>query len=511
MLKDSAQLVAKARTFGQRLLTPDNILSHRVVHAGFWAFSLRIADRLFGLARTIILARLLSPMEFGLFGIAALALSALEAFSQIGFQSALIQKKGDVKPYLDTAWTVQVLRGFALAGILAASAPMVAGFFNEPRAVMLLRVLALSELVKGFTNIGVLFFQKELEFHKQFVYMLSGTLADFGVAVTAAVLMRNAWALAFGLLARSAAQVLASYFLHPYRPKPRLHTSLAREMYGFGRWIMATNIVVFLITKGANAVVGKVLGASALGLYQMAFLFSNLMATEITHVLSQVTFPAYSALQDNFASLKRAFLQTLEVTLALSLPLSVGIVMLSPEFVHLFLGKAWTPMVPALRILTVSGLIRSVLAVGGPLFKGVGRPELDFWMNALRLGSMALLIYPLTKYYGLEGTAIAVAFGSFVALPIWWFASQRITRAGYRAILWSFLPSVAGTAIMCVVIVLAKTLSDVSTLADFILAAAPGVVACTSAYFVLWKRFGIGPFRALELHEYGGDKQHGRG
>jgi O-antigen/teichoic acid export membrane protein len=501
-----ARVVTRIKALGHWLLTPGETLYHRVVHAGFWVFSLRIADRLFGLARTIILARLLSPEDFGLFGIATLALSALEAFSQIGFQAALVQKKGDVKPYLDTAWTVQILRGFALAGILTASAPVVAGFFGEPRAAMLLRVLALSELAKGFTNIGVLFFQKELEFHKRFVYMLSGTLADFGVAVTAAVLMRNAWALAFGLLARSAAQVLTSYILHQYRPRPRLDASLAREMYGFGRWIMATNIVVFLITNGDNAVVGKVLGASALGLYQMAFLFSNLMATEITHVLSQVTFPAYSALQDNVASLKRAFLQTLEVTMALSLPLSVGIVMFAPEFVRLFLGEAWTPMVPALQILAVSGLIRSVVAIGGSLFKGVGRPELDFWMNAARLGAMALLIYPLTKRYGLEGTAIAVVFGGFVALPIWWITSQSITRAGYRAFLWSFLPSAVGTAATSVAIVLGKTLLGATTLINFILIAAIGVVACTGVYLVFWIGCRTGPFRVLGLYEHRGHK-----
>ena len=93
----------------KRLFNPGDSLSQRVVHAGFWAFALRITDRLFGLARTIVLARVLSPNDFGLFGIALLGLSALDTFSQTGFQQALIQKKGDIRPYLNTAWTVQVI------------------------------------------------------------------------------------------------------------------------------------------------------------------------------------------------------------------------------------------------------------------------------------------------------------------------------------------------------------------------------------------------------------------
>jgi len=120
---------------------PGESLSQRVVHAGFWAFVLRIISRLFGLARTIVLARLLAPNDFGLYGIALLSLSALETFSRTGFEQALIQKKEDIKPYLDTAWTVQVIRGFVLASILVLGAPLVGAFFGEPRAVLLVRVL----------------------------------------------------------------------------------------------------------------------------------------------------------------------------------------------------------------------------------------------------------------------------------------------------------------------------------------------------------------------------------
>ena len=207
--------------------------------SGFWAFALRVGNRLFGLARTVVLARLLSPADFGLFGIALLASAALETVTETGFEAALIQKKGDVKPYLDTAWTMQVIRGFVLAGILVVGAPMVAAFFREPQAALLLKVMALVVLVKGFTNIGVVFFQKELEFHRQFAYVFSGTLADLAVAITAAFVLRNAWALVCGFLAGNLVRAVASYIVHPHRPRLRMEGARAKELYTYGRWIWA--------------------------------------------------------------------------------------------------------------------------------------------------------------------------------------------------------------------------------------------------------------------------------
>ena len=106
--EDAHQVPAKRKAWLKGLFSPGETLSQRVVRGGLWVFGLRIVGRVFGLVRTIVLARLLAPEDFGLFGIALLTMSALETFSQTGFQAALIQKKEDIKPYLDTAWTVQV-------------------------------------------------------------------------------------------------------------------------------------------------------------------------------------------------------------------------------------------------------------------------------------------------------------------------------------------------------------------------------------------------------------------
>lgn len=428
---------------------PGELLSQRVVHAGFWAFALRITDRLFGLARTIVLARLLAPTDFGLFGIALLAMSALGTFSQTGFNAALIQKKEDIKPYLDTAWTIQAIRGILLASILFLMAPYVAAFFEAPVAKPILQVIGLSVLLQGFTNIGVVYFQKELEFHKQFVYMFSGTLVNVGVAISAAFLLRSVWALVFGLLAGNVVRLVVSYFVHSYRPRLRFEGAKAKELYAFGRWILGSSILVFLLNQGDDILLGKVLGVTALGLYQMAYRISNLPATEITHVISQVTFPAYSKLQDRLPQLRQAYLQTLQVVAFLSFPIAGGIAFFAPDFTRIFLGEQWMPMVPAMQVLAIWGLMRSLGAMSGSLFQGVGRPSILTSIQLAKLALLATLIYPFTVRWGMLGTALAVVIHT---LPIEIYVHYRVIRLlGCRARRYMFqlLPSLISAIIVC--------------------------------------------------------------
>jgi len=458
------------------LFHPGERLSRRVVHAGFWVFALRIVDRLFGLARTVILARLLAPEDFGLFGIALLALSMLETFSETGFNAAIIQKKGDVRPYLDTVWTVQVLRGVFLALVLLAIAPYVAMFFGEPGAASLVRVLALVMVLRGLVNTGVLYFRKELEFHKEFIYRFSGTLVDMAVAIPAALILRNAWALVFGLLAGAIVQLIVSYFIHPYRPCLSSDLGKVRELFGFGRWILGSNILVFLLTQGDDIFVGKLLGVTMLGFYQIAYRISNAPATEISHVISQVTFPAYSKLQDNLSSLREGYLKTLQVTAFISIPLAGGIFILAPEFTTIFLTQKWMPMVPAMQVLALYGMLRAIGATTGVVFMAVGRPEIRTKIQSAQLIMLAILIYPLTIRWGIMGTSIAVTAYALVFNLVAVYKVLNIVKADYNKPTKLLMLPLIGTLAMILVIFVLRTyvFHDIS-LASFLLLIVAGI------------------------------------
>ncbi len=440
-------------------------LSKRVVRGGIWVFGLRIANRSLGLIRTIILARLLAPHDFGLFGIAMLAIATLETFSQTGFQAALVQKKKNVEPYLDTAWTISALRGIILFLILFLSAPLIANFFDSAQAELVIRVIAVFTLLSGFRNIGIIFFQKELEFNKQFLYEISATLVDLTVAIILAFMLRNAWALVWGGLAANFVRVFMSYIIHPYRPRIKLEREKFQELFGFGKWILGSSIFVFLITQGDDIFVGKMLGVTALGLYQMAYLISNLPATEITHVISQVTFPAYSKLQDDLPKLREAYLKILQLTTFISIPLAGGIFIFAPEFTKIFLGDKWMPMIPAIQVLVLAGLLRSISATTGSLFQAVGKPEIVTKWQPVRLLVLAAAIYPFTVQWGILGTSLAVVLCNFISAIGFSVKVVRITKCKVGSFLKRIiLPSINTLAAILIIVILKNTIATVRAL-----------------------------------------------
>lgn len=458
-------------------------LSRKVLRGGAWVFALRITNRGLGFIRTIILARLLVPEDFGLLGIAMLVVVTLEIFSQTGFQAALIQKKENVESYLDTAWTISAVRGVLLFFILFFFAPMAASFFNSPKAALVIKIIAISSIFAGFRNIGVIFFQKELKFNKQFLFDFSATSTDLVVSVALTFVLRNVWALVWGGLVGNFIRLFMSYLLHPYRPRVRFEKVEAKELFGFGKWILGSSILLFLATQGADIFVGKMIGVTALGFYQIAFLLSNLPDSEITHVISWVTFPAYSKMQDDIPRLREAYLKVLQFTVLISIPLAVGIFILAPEFTKIFLGDKWLPMVPVMQVLAFASLVRSIAATAGPVFHGIGKPKIDTRWQVVRLIVLVVLLYPLTMRWGILGASISVLFSILVSTLGFSSMVIKITECefkdfGKRIV----LPMLSSIIMMVVVIVLKSSVQPTGFLEIFFIIG----VGATSYFFLIF-------------------------
>ena len=383
-------------------------LTERVLWGGFWIFSLRILNNVLAFVRKIILARLLTPDDFGLMGIAVLAMATLETFSETGIHAALIRKKENVADDLDTAWSIAALRGALIFLILVVAAPLIADFFRSRDAVAVIRVIGLSALLAGFRNIGIIYFQKDLQFRKQFLYEFTATLAAMLVSVSLAFMLRSVWALVWGSLAAAAVRLASSFVLQPYRPRFRIKRQAASEMLGFGKWLLFSGILVFLINQGDDIFVGKMLGVASLGFYQMAFFISNMPSTEITNMVAHVTYPAYSRMNAEIDRIASSYRKVLLFTMTLSMPLAGAIYILSEDFIRLFMGEKWLPAVEPIHILVFAGLIRSAAATTGPIFKSMGQPRKDAFWQTIRLATLAALIYPFTLTWGIEGVCAAV-------------------------------------------------------------------------------------------------------
>lgn len=402
------EIVSKSYRF---LLANDGNLKTKIFRGSFWVFTLKVFCKCFEFLRTIVLARLLAPEDFGLMGIALLTMSALESFSETGINLALIQKENIHKEHLNTAWTIQIIRGLVIAGLLFFGAPSVGTFFGEPNAVLFTRALALSEILKAFTHIGVFYFQKELEFHKQFIYQISGTLVDLLVSITAAIVLRNPWALVYGILAGNFVRLIFSH-LSKFE-SVSISLTKYKEFISFSKFILLSSILVFITHQGDEIFIGKMLGATQLAFYTLAWKISNLPITEVSSLMAQVSLPAFAKMQEDRTKLKRAYLNFVNISSFFTFPMSIFIFLLPSLILLPLLGEQWVESINPLRILALYGFFGSI-SLTGTFFIAINKPKYRTILHFVSSVALAILIYPLTKKFGISGTATADVISVFI-------------------------------------------------------------------------------------------------
>ncbi|AQL43309.1 lipopolysaccharide biosynthesis protein [Halorientalis sp. IM1011] len=467
-------------------LTEGGSTAEQAVQSGIWVGGINIVDRVLQLLKVVILARVLSPAAFGLLGIALLSIAALRQFSQLGFDEALIQHEDDeIDAYLNTAWVMKILRGIVIASTAYLAAPHLAVFFGEPQAKPLIQVIGLSPLILGLQNPAVVYFQKNLNFHREFIYQVGGRSSDLVVAVVFALLFQSVWALVFGIVAMNLVKFALSYGIHDYRPSIEFDLEYGKEMFGFGKWMFASAVLIFLYGQGDDAFVGWFFAASSLGLYQLAYRFSNAPATEVTHVISRVAFPTLSKVQDDMEKLRKGFLRTVQLSTIVAFPMAAGIVVVAPQFVPVILGDQWQSAVSVMQILAVWGGIRAFGASVGPVFNSTGHPDLGAKMQFVKVVLIVIAIYPAAQMFGVEGVAFVIVGSSFVTLPMNLHLIKLITNVRYEDIFKSALYPFLGSIIMafCVGVINWHILSTQSVLSLMTLIFS-GVVIYTSIMFI---------------------------
>ncbi|WP_418284994.1 lipopolysaccharide biosynthesis protein [Halorubrum sp. DTA46] len=475
-------------------LIPTGSVVQRTVKSGIWVSATKAAVRLSQVLMLVVLARLLAPRDFGLMGIALLTLSATRRFTDIGINAALIQDSDtDVDRYLNTTWSLEIARGFLLFGGLFVAAPYIAGFFDEPQATSLIRVLGLIPLLYGVRNPGVVYFEKDLSFHKDFIFKSGGSLAQFVVGVGYAVYSPTVWALVFATVSKTLVKLVLSYVLHGYRPWPAFELDVARKLIDYGKWITGASIVSFIYSEGDDAFVGWFLSATALGFYQYAYRLADLPASEVSGVISKITFPAYSRLQNDIDDLRAALLQTTRLTAFMAFPLSFGIALVAPSFVPAVLGPEWNPMIVAMQILAMYGLFHAITRNFGAVWKALGRPDYIVKTGLLRIVCIAVLIWPATARWGIEGTAlVVVGVYVFPMLPIDVYLAAQLVEARPAQIYSEYAYPFIAASVMFVTLRYVAFATDLSSLGEFVLLVPAGAVIYLAVAFLLERRFDWG-------------------
>jgi O-antigen/teichoic acid export membrane protein len=389
----------------------DGSVGARVFRSGIWVGFSEATIAALGVVRSVALARLLSPDVFGLMALALIVVRAIETFTRPGVAQALIARQTGFDDAAPTAFTMLVGRGVIIAACLAAAAPWIGRFYESDSLGTVLQVLALTFVIGAFANIHTIAKQKELDFRR--LSYLAQITSIVGTIVTIAVAwwLRSVWALVIGQLATAAVNATLSYVFVPGRPKFGFDRGIARELMGYGKFIAASSIVLYVATEIDSAVIGKVLGHTELGFYTIAFTVAHLATTNLSKVAAKIMMPAYSKLQSNLPQLRAAYLRTFGFVMLAVLPASALLIVLAEPLLSAVYGEKWLPAAVPLRVLAVFGLLRALAAFAGYLFEGIGKPQLSMYMGVMRLAIIAPLIVPATLQYGLLGAAVTVTIG----------------------------------------------------------------------------------------------------
>jgi len=410
-------------------------LSDQIKRGLFWVAISTVSVRVLGfIARTFILAKLLEPADFGLVAGAYLAIDALLLFQEMGLGSALIYRQDEVEEAADTAFFAILVTSIISYGLAYAAAPWVSqlAMQPDPRITPVLRVLALTLVISSLGRVPMVLLAKEMDFRRRLVPSILPSLVYAVLAPLLALAGLRVWSIVIGQVVSSVLQAVAIWWVTGWRPRRRFVPRLAWELFDYGKHIIASQILIFGITNIDDAFVIRMLGWTHEGSYDLAYRTSNIPATQITGLINQVMFPAFARMQDDLPAFRRTYFQALRYVSLLAIPVAAGTVLFAPDLIAAIDAEKWGAAVLPLQLLGIYGLLRALAGNMGNVFKGGGRPK---WLTGIalwRLATMALLLYPATRYWGITGVSGLSAIVSIVDFFISGTLANRVIRSSWR-------------------------------------------------------------------------------
>ena len=318
-----------------------------------WMMLSKIAERGISLVSTMVLARLLVPDDFGVIVLATSMIGLLEILGAFGFDTALIRQADASREHFDAVWTFNVLFGFGVALMAVALSPGAAWLYGDSRLVSVLLVVAIARAIGGFENIGVISFRKELQFDREFMFLLAKRVAtSLLVTLPLAFALRSYWALLLGNLFGTCIAVILSYVVHAYRP--RLSLKGLASLTTFSKWLFISNLLEFLHGRAADFIIGRWAGSAALGSFTVAREIARMPTGEIAAPVHRAVFPGYVKLADDRELLRQTYLRLTSVLVLLVIPAGVGLSILAEPIVLILLGLKWTSAVPLVQLLAIN-------------------------------------------------------------------------------------------------------------------------------------------------------------
>lgn len=384
-----------------------------------WIGFFRMAAKAIVFFKIIVAYRELSPREVGLFGLAAVALGLLEMMTETGINIILVKDTKPISYYLDTAYIVSIVRGILIGAILLLLAFILPSFFRDDGLFSLLLLAATIPVIKGFINPAIATYTKELHFEREAFLRIGLILFESFVAIALVWRFHSAEMLIIAMIVTAAAEVLYSFLLISERPKLSFSLPVYREIMGPGKWVNLAGIITYAEQNFDNIIVGRILGATALGYYQTAFNLTRSLIAEVGTAFSQVMLPIYGRFADDPSRITRAALKLfVPAALLMLFPAVLLNIPLFQEFLIFFLQEKWRPALVLLPYLSVCAWLTGMDVLINPLF--IARNQIRELVIIYMIGLSLMIITMLwfSSSLGLTGAALAVMISRILLQPL---------------------------------------------------------------------------------------------
>lgn len=429
-------------------------IGRRMMKAAVFVAGGRLLLRMMSLISLMVLARLLTPADYGIAALAVTAIGLLQTLSDIKIGQALIGTDEVTPAHLDTAFTLGLLRGLLVAVALGAGAGMFARFMNQPALTDVLRVLAVVAIIDGFKNPAFLLYRRDIDFSREVHRQVVATVLSALVTIAAAFALRSYWAIVIGMITLRLVEGALTYWRVSYVPK--LGLSRWRDFTNFGLWLTFVGICEYVGQTAPQLVIGKLLGSVPLGVYSVGRDISSIATRELAHPLMAVIFPGFSTIGRDDARLRIAYREVQSTIFGLTFPIGLGCAMLAGEFILILAGTKWLGAVPVVQVLAPLLALAMINAGTDSLAVTKGKSQQLAWRAFL----LAAISYPLLltggSLRGFEGVLMALGLRMSMMITVSaWFSSRLAGDSLLSPIAACWRSFVAGGA-MCLALALAK-------------------------------------------------------
>jgi len=385
------------------------------------------------LISTVVLARLLSPSDYGVMAMVMAVTAFAGLFREMGLSSAAIQKKDLTNGQQSNLFWLNVGMGSLLTLIVACGAPLVAWFYKKPELTIVTLALSANFIIGSLATQHSAMLVRNMQFGRKSIATISGAIVTPIVTVVLALQGKGYWALVWGALAGGAVTTLSTLWLSPFRPEHPSRGQGIREMLGFGANVTAFEIVNYFARNLDNILIGRMWGASALGNYSRAYQLLMFPITAIRGPINSVAFPVMSRLQDEPQAYRAYYRRIIMVVANLTMPISAFLFVASTPLILLALGEKWTEVSPIFSILAITAFIQTPYSFTGMIQLSLGRGGKYFRMGLVG-ALLASLGFCIGVLWGPKGVAIAYAVTTYLGLiPIllWAFHGTSIRMSDF--------------------------------------------------------------------------------